>query len=63
MINAASYRSKKTVMEMLAAFYLYTDEGMAAVERMYPQHVSFVRHRASKTRAEVKKELLYKQAA
>jgi len=63
MNNAAQYRDKKVVMEMMAAFYLYTEEGMAAVERMYPQHVSFVRHHASKTRAEVKKELLQKQAA
>jgi len=63
MNNAVSYRNKKVAMEMLAAFSLYLDEGMAAVKRMYPQHVAFVRHHSHKTRSEVKKELLQRQAA
>lgn len=50
-------------MEMMAAFSLFLDEGMAAVERMYPQHVEFVRRHVGKTRSEVKRELLQKQAA
>lgn len=63
MNNAASYRNKAVIMEMMAAFSLYLDEGMAAVERMYPQHVDFVRRHSDKTKAEIKRELLHKQAA
>jgi len=50
-------------MEMMAAFSLFLDEGMKAVERMYPQHVSFVKNHKGKSQAEVKKELLQQQAA
>jgi len=63
MDNAAAYRNKKIVMEMMAAFSLFLDEGMKAVERMYPQHVSFVKNHKGKSQAEVKKELLQQQAA
>jgi hypothetical protein len=63
MNDAAAYRNKKVVMEMMAAFSLYLDEGMQAVERMYPQHVSFVRDHIGKSQADVKKELLHHQAA
>ncbi len=63
MDNAAPYRNKKVVMEMMAAFSLYLDEGMRAVERMYPQDVSFVRSHIGKSQSEVKKELLQQQAA
>ncbi len=58
-----AYRSKKIVMEMMAAFSLYLDEGMRAVQKMYPQHVSFVRQHKDKSQAEVKKELLNHHAA
>ena len=50
-------------MEMLAAFVLFIDKGIKAVEKMYPEHVSFVRRNMKKTKAEVKKELLHTQAA
>jgi hypothetical protein len=63
MDNAAAYRNKKIVMEMMAAFSLFQDEGIKAVERMYPQHVSFVKNHKGKSQAEVKKELLQQQAA
>jgi hypothetical protein len=63
MNNAAPYRNKKVFMEMLAAFVLYKEEGMSAVERMYPEHVSFVLSHKNKSQAEVKKELLNRQAA
>jgi hypothetical protein len=63
MDSAAPYRNKKVVMEMMAAFSLYLDEGMAAVKRMYPQHVSFVRSNMGKTQSQVKKELLHQRAA
>ena len=63
MNNAAKYRNKEVVMEMMAAFSVYLDEGMAAVERMYPQHLEFVRHHSGKTLREVKRELLHMQAA
>jgi hypothetical protein len=62
MNNTAAYRNKKVVMEMMAAFSLYLDEGVGAVERMYPQHVSFVRNHIGKSQAEVKKELLHQTA-
>jgi len=63
MSGAAAYRDKKVVMEMMAAFSLYLDEGIRAVERMYPQHISFVRNHIGKSQAEVKKELFHHQAA
>ena len=63
MNNAALNRNKAVVMEKMAAFSLYLDEGMAAVERMYPQHIAFVQHHLDKTMAEVKKEVLHAQAA
>ncbi|HEY4208102.1 MAG TPA: hypothetical protein VGM31_14860 [Puia sp.] len=59
MNKAASYRNKAVVMEKMAAFSLYLDEGMAAVKRMYPQYVDFVRHNSNKTRTQVKQELLH----
>jgi len=58
MNNAALYRNKGVVMEKMAAFSVYLDEGMTAVERMYPQHIGFVRDHEGKTMAQVKKELL-----
>jgi len=63
MNKAASYRNKEVVMEMMAAFSLYLDEGIAAVKRMYPQHVEFVRCHTGKTKTQVKRELLYARAA
>jgi hypothetical protein len=63
MNKVAPYRNKAVVMEMMAAFALYVDEGMAAVKRMYPQHVEFVHHHVGKTITEVKRELLEKEAA
>jgi len=50
-------------MERMAAFTLYLENGMEAVRRMYPQHVSFVKSHRGKSQAEVKKELLQTQAA
>ena len=63
MNKAASYKHKEVVMEMMAAFSLYLDEGMAAVKRMYPQHVDFVRQNSGKTITQVKREFLYTKAA
>lgn len=63
MSNAASYKSKAAIMEVLAAFSLFTDEGITAVKKMYPQHVKFVREHANKTQTEVKKALLQKEIA
>jgi hypothetical protein len=63
MRRAAAYRNKAVIMEMMAAFTLYKDEGMPAVKRMYPQHAAFVHEHAGKTITEVKRELLEKQAA
>jgi hypothetical protein len=50
-------------MERMAAFVLYLEEGMAAVKRMYPVHVAFVKERKGKSQAEVKKELMHAQTA
>lgn len=61
MNNAASYRNKAAIMEILAAFSLFMDEGINAVKEMYPQHVKFVREHANRTQTEVKKALLQKE--
>ncbi|MBS1665519.1 MAG: hypothetical protein JST68_31045 [Bacteroidetes bacterium] len=58
MNNLAAYRDKKGLVERLAAFSLFLEEGMDAVKRMYPQHLSFVESHIGKSQAEVKKELL-----
>ena len=63
MNDLAAYRNKKDSLERLAAFSLFLEEGMDAVKRMYPQHVSFVESHIGKSQAEVKKELLHPQAA
>jgi len=63
MNKAVSYKHKEVVMEMMAAFSLYLDESMAAVKRMYPQHVDFVRQNSGKTMTQVKRELLYARTA
>lgn len=63
MNNEAAYRGKAVIMEMMAAFSLFVDKGLAAVKRMYPQHVDFVKAHKNKTEKEVKKELLQKQVA
>lgn len=59
MDNIEQYRSKKIVIEMLSAFVLFKEEGLTAVERMYPQHKYFVLENEGKSRSEVKQELLY----
>jgi hypothetical protein len=61
--GATSYRNKKLSMERMAAFVLYLEEGMAAVKRMYPGHVAFVKARKGKSQADVKKELMHVQTA
>lgn len=63
MNNAVPYSRKKKFLEQMAAFALFLDEGMDAVKRMYPQHVSFVQSHKGKSQAEVKKELLHPKAA
>jgi len=63
MNNAATYRSKKGSLEQLAAFSLFLEEGIDAVNRMYPQHIAFVKSHIGKSQAEVKKEVLRTQAA
>lgn len=40
------------------ALKLYLEEGLKAVERVFPQHVPFVEARQDKTYKEVKEELL-----
>ncbi len=63
MNNPAAYRNKKGSLEQLAAFSLFLEEGIDAVKRMYPQHISFVKSHIGKSQAEVKKEVLHQQAA
>ena len=45
-------------MEMLSAFVLFLEEGIGAVERLYPQYKSFVLSNKGKSQTDVKKELL-----
>ena len=63
MNHSAAYKNKKVYLEMMAAFVLYLEKGIRAVERMYPQHVDFVRNHQGKSQSEVKKELLHSQTA
>ena len=63
MSKNSSYNTKQLFIEKLAAFMLFLEEGMEAVQRMYPQHVAFVRSHKDKSSSEVKRELLQSQAA
>lgn len=57
------YNKKRFQMEELQAFVLFLNEGMKAVERMFPQHKAFVEANKSKSYQEVKHELLTEQHA
>jgi hypothetical protein len=58
MKDIESYRSKRIAMEMLSAYVLFLEQGISAVERVYPQHKSFVLSNAGKSQSQVKRELL-----
>ena len=45
-------------MEQLQAFNLFRKEGMEAVERMFPEHKSFVEANKDRSYNEVKRELM-----
>jgi len=52
------YSKKQPMMEQLQAFNLFRKEGMKAVERMFPEHKSFVEANRNKSYNEVKKDLM-----
>ncbi len=62
MKNVESYRNKRESMEMLSAFVLFLEEGIGAVERVYPQYKAFVLSNKNKSQTDVKKELLMQVA-
>ena len=59
MKNAEAYRKKAVINEMILAFSLFVDEGIKAVERLYPQHASFVLKNKHKTISAIKDELIH----
>ncbi len=63
MNNVTAYHQKKKALEQLAAFSLFLEEGVDAVNRMYPEHVGFVLARDGKSEREFMVELLHPQAA
>jgi len=42
MDNLESYRKKLAISEMLLAFVLFSERGIEAVEKMYPNQIAFV---------------------
>ena len=58
MIRVNQYSKKQALMEQLQAFNLFRKEGMKAVERMFPEHKSFVKANKDKSYNEVKRELM-----
>ena len=60
-MDSAKYKKKQEATEKLLAYVLFMDEGMDAVERMYPQYKSFVLSHKGKSVTEVKNELLHSQ--
>ncbi len=52
------YKKMQPFMEQLQAFVLFRNEGMTAVERMFPQHKSFVEANKDKHYQEVKQDLM-----
>ena len=59
MDNIESYRKKLIISEMLLAFVLFTEKGIEAVEKMYPNQVEFVLENKDKSITEVKHQLLH----
>lgn len=59
MDNKESYRKKIIISEMLLAFVLFSERGIEAVEKMYPNQRDFVLENRHKTITEVKHQLLH----
>jgi len=62
-MNSANYKAKQDAMDKLLAYALFIDEGMRAVENMYPQYKTFVLSQQGKSVTEVKHELLLDRVA
>lgn len=58
MNDSAAHTDKREKMDRLAAYVLFLEGGISAVDRMYPQYRSFVLSNQGKTRTQVKNELL-----
>ena len=58
MNDLAVHTDKREKMDKLAAYVLFLERGVSAVDRMYPQYRSFVLSNQGKTRTQVKNELL-----
>ena len=59
MDNKESYRKKIVISEMLLAFVLFSEKGIEAVEKRYPQQKDFVLENRHKSITEVKHQLLH----
>jgi len=59
MDNLESYRKKLAISEMLLAFVLFSEKGIEAVEKMYPNQIEFVLENKHKSITEVKHQLLH----
>ena len=59
MQNMEPYRKKQVINEMILAFLLYVEEGIKAVENLYPQHKKFVLDNKSKSVKDIKHELTH----
>jgi len=56
---ATTYSQPKPIMLQLQALALFHTHGMLAVERTFPQHVTFVKANKNRPFQEVKDELLH----
>jgi hypothetical protein len=61
--KAAKYKSKQEAMTKVLAYSLFVEKGETAVERMYPQYLSFVLSNKGKSITQVKNELLHSAVA
>jgi hypothetical protein len=61
--NAAKYKSKQEAMTKVLAYSLFVEKGIAAVERMYSQYISFVLSNKGKSTTQIKNELLHSAVA
>ena len=59
MRNGIYDRKKQELGRMILAYSLFLEEGMDAVERMYPEYKSFVLSHKGKSVTDVKNELLH----
>ncbi len=62
MENENQYIEKKPLMEQLQALAVFHKFGMATAEKMFPQHIEFVKSNVNEPFEQLKAQLLHQAA-